>query len=286
MLKFSTPKIIRFSDKIILFYCKVRYISLRILLRIIIGKDRRDEWWIKQPNHSWMSPITGKRLLIENEQGLRFWIRANTEDASIVSTKFESNVLKVFKPSIGDVVLDVGANVGKYSIHIADLVGAEGKVIALEPFNETFDILCENIIENKFEKIVKPVRIAVSDRKGKAKMYFLRNWWGLNSIVETPGENYVEVNTDTIDSILSELKIKKVDWMKIDVEGAEYDVLSGCMDTLTKNNLNLIIEARYMNKDKIISLLKSLKYSVSIIESHDLKDENLSYSNLFARKEY
>jgi FkbM family methyltransferase len=252
-------------------------------MRIVLGKQKRDEWF-KKRNRMWMNPIIGRKLLIRNEQGFRFWIRAGTEDAAIVSTKFERDVLEVFKPQYGDVVLDVGANVGKYVIHTANLVGEKGKVVALEPFNETFNILCENIRENGFEKIVKPIKIAVSDKKGKVRMYFKKNEWGLNSIVETPGKDYVEVNTDTIDSLLIELKIEEVNWIKIDVEGAEYHVLLGAVKTLTNNNINLIIEVRLANKDKVSNFLKSLGYSISILESYNLDDEKITFYNLFAKK--
>lgn len=280
---FHKPNVIRFSDKILLLYCQLHHLSMRIMMRIVLGKQKRDQWY-KKHNRSWMNPITGRKLLIENEQGFKFWIRANTEDSAIASTEFERDVLEVFKPSHDDVVLDVGANIGKYVIHTANLVGTKGKVVALEPFDDTFNILCENIKENGFKEIVKPIRIAASNKKGNARMYFLKNWWGLNSIVETPGENYVDVNTDTIDSILTDLKIKEVNWMKIDVEGAEYDVLSGSINTLKKNNVNLIIEVRSMNKEKVIKLLESLRYTVSILESYNLDDEKLSYYNLFAKK--
>jgi FkbM family methyltransferase len=283
ILNFSKPNVVRLSDKILLLYCQLHHLSLRTIMRIVFGKQRRDDWF-KKRNRGWMNPITGKKLLIRNEQGFRFWIRANTEDAAIVSTKFERDVLEVFKPSHDDVVLDVGANVGKYVIHTANLVSVKGMVVALEPFDETFNILCENIKENGFEKIVKPIKIAASDKKRKTRMYFKKNWWGLNSIVETPGENYVEVNTDTIDSLLTDLNIEKVNWVKIDVEGAEYDVLLGAVKTLTNNNINLIIEVRSANKDKVSNFLKSLGYSVSILESYNLDDEKLSFYNLFAKK--
>jgi FkbM family methyltransferase len=252
-------------------------------VKIILGKQRRDEWF-KKHNLTWMNPITGRKLLIKNEQGFRFWIRANSEDAAIISSEFERDVLDVFKPSYDDVVLDVGANVGKYVIHTANLVGTKGKVVALEPFNETFNILCKNIKENCFEKIVKPIQIAASSKKGNTRMYFLKNCWGLNSIIEAPGKDYVDVNTDTIDSLLIDLKIKEVNWIKIDVEGAEYDVLLGAVKTLTNNNINLIIEVRLANKDKVSNFLKSLGYSVSILESYNLDDEKLAFYNLFVKK--
>ena len=283
-VKFDRPNVVKFSDKILLLYYQLQHIAMRILMRAIIGKKRRNEWYRKH-NRVWMSPITGKKLLIENEQGFRFWVRANTEDATIVGTKFEHDVLTVFNPSQGDIVLDVGAHIGKYTIHTANLVGTKGRIIALEPFNETFDLLCKNIQENGFEEIVQPVRIAASNKKGQAKMHFLENWWGLNSIVSTPGENYVEVNTDTIDSLLKDMKIGQVNWMKIDVEGAEYNVLSGAIETLRKNKVNLIIEVRSVNKDKVLNLLESLEYSVSILESYNLESTtNEVFYNMFAKK--
>jgi hypothetical protein len=83
--RFHKPNVIKFSDKILL-YCQL-HLLLSNMMRIILGKQRRDQGY-KKHNHSWMNTITGRKLLIKNEQEFRFWIRSNSGYNGIVSTEF------------------------------------------------------------------------------------------------------------------------------------------------------------------------------------------------------
>ena len=278
------PNAIRFRDKILLLYSEIIYLTKRLVMRIVRGKEKRDQWFTNH-KYSWLSPIKGKTLLIRNEQGIKFWIKVGTSHVWLVSATYEPNVLSVFKPDEGDTVIDLGANIGKYTAYAGLLVGKKGKVIALEPFKETFDLLCRNIKQNHLEDLVIPICAAASDKNGRNKMFFLENSGEANSLVYNVSDNYVQVNTITIDSLVADMKLSNVNWMKIDVEGAEYNVLQGAKETLIKNNLNLIVEVLKDNQEKVFSLLKSLGYSISVLESYD--DDRFSgkgYYNVLARR--
>jgi len=278
------PNLIRFRDKVLIKYSEIFYILKRVLMRIIMGKTKRDGWFVEN-NYSWLNPITGKKLLIQNEQGFKFWMSANNCDPTVTSTKVESEVLSRFIPSSGQIVIDVGANVGKYTVYTASCVGKKGKIVSLEPFKQTFDLLRQNIQENGFEDVVESRCQAASNQNGKTKMFFVDNAWEANSIAITHGKNFVYVDTIKLDSLVNEMQVDHVDWIKIDVEGAEYEVLLGAMNILKTNNLKLIIEVQEMNKEKVIELLKSIGFSCTKIDSYD---ENLTtkqpFYNLFCFK--
>jgi len=245
---------------------ELSYFIKRILLRIKMGKKKRNAW-LSDHQESPLSKITKKEILIKNEQGLKYWIRPTDWDFFVVSTKCEPVVLSKFTPKEGDVVLDLGANIGKYSIHCGNLVGKKGKVFAFEPSKRPFELLCKSIKENNLNEIVTPICCAVSDKDGKSKLYSSDDE-PLTSLVYKLSNNYTEVDTISIDSFVSSKKIKRIDWLKVDVEGAEYDVLSGAIQTLQNNNVKLIFEVLKVNRDKVLELLESIGYYSYQLESY------------------
>jgi FkbM family methyltransferase len=131
----------------------------------------------------------------------------------------------VLKP--GDLFVDVGANVGSYTIWAGDL-GAE--VIALEPAKDTYDLLVENVALNGYP--VHTICAAAGAISGTAR--FTSGQDALNRL--HPGGS-AEIQMVTIDSII---KDRTVTGMKVDVEGFEIEVLRGCEQALTDQRLRLI----------------------------------------------
>ncbi|MGH3205250.1 MAG: FkbM family methyltransferase [Streptosporangiaceae bacterium] len=127
----------------------------------------------------------------------------------------------------GGLFIDVGANVGTYTIWAAEL-GAE--VIALEPAADTFALLCENIALNGYQ--VTAVQAAAGDHCGTAR--FTAGQDAENSL--DPG-GPVEARLVTVDSLIGG---RRVTGMKIDVEGFEIDVLRGCARALADRRIGLI----------------------------------------------
>jgi FkbM family methyltransferase len=129
----------------------------------------------------------------------------------------------------GDVVIDIGANQGFFSCYAASK-GAS--VYAFEPYPESFERLQRNIERNKFSSAVKLSQVAVSSTTSKTPLWFSNYLGGgantivpahLESIPEDI-ENSIEVDTVSIDSILSEIP-GAIRLCKVDCEGAEYDIL-------------------------------------------------------------
>tara|TARA_R110000751_G_scaffold263489_1_gene362745 strand:+ start:1067 stop:3193 length:2127 start_codon:yes stop_codon:yes gene_type:complete len=144
-------------------------------------------------------------------------------------------------------VVEVGAHVGTATIKLSKVAK---EVHAFEPFKASYDLLNKNIKINKC-KNVKVYSDALSDKKGK-------DYWGFLSlsnpggsgiadvggkptskVFEAPREKEYELNLITLDS----LKLKKVDYIKIDVEGYEFPVLRGAMKTITKHKPIIVVES-------------------------------------------
>jgi FkbM family methyltransferase len=132
---------------------------------------------------------------------------------------------QVLRP--GDLFIDVGANIGSYAIWAADL-GAE--VIALEPADDTFELLRENLELNGYP--IQAIHAAAGASSGYAR--FATGGDTTNRIDPT-GES--EARIVTIDSVI---KAREAAGMKIDVEGFEFEVLKGCERALSEHRINLI----------------------------------------------
>src|SRR5467141_3719936 len=144
--------------------------------------------------------------------------------------------------SQGKVFVDVGANFGVYTLVASRLVGATGKFIALEPTAQSFAVLRENIALNHFAN-VRAFQVALTQSSGKAWLYHgwdpVGNSLGKDPLSSDEGE---EVQTESLDNLLEENGIGRVDVIKVDVEGAEELVLRGAAKTLTTSSPLVIFE--------------------------------------------
>ena len=192
----------------------------------------------------------------------------------MVSGFQEPYVKKILDVKKGDVFVDVGAHIGTYTIPIAKKVGEMGKVISFEPHPKSIDLLERNIALNQINNVVLK-KLPVSD--SKKKVLFRLSKDPPTSGIETDGKNeYVlEMEAIDLDTVLSEQNLTKIDWLKIDVEGKELDVLKGSKNILKKFSPKIIIEM--FNKETI-------KESIKILESEGYELKNLYGRYYFAFK--
>lgn len=151
----------------------------------------------------------------------------------------EVNILrKILKP--GMVFVDIGANIGYFSLIAAKLVGPAGKIFAFEPDENNFSLLQKNIEVNGYKNITA-VKKAVSDKTGLAKFYLEKENLCAHSLAPRENRDFMEVEIMSLDDYF---KDKKIDVVKIDVEGMEPSVLSG-MEKLIKSNESMAIITEY-----------------------------------------
>jgi len=142
----------------------------------------------------------------------------------------------------GDVVLDIGANIGYYTLIFAKLVGQNGKVFAFEPEPANFRVLEKNVSVNGYSNVI-PEQKAVSNRNEKKKLYLNKQNAGMHTIYKSKNANLgsVEIETVSLDNYFSNYR-GKIDFIKTDIEGSEYTALEG-MQTILKrqNNIKLLV---------------------------------------------
>jgi len=128
---------------------------------------------------------------------------------------------------VGWQVFDIGANIGAWSLLLSQQVGACGRIVACEPSRRGYNALVKNIAANQIGN-VKALDVALSDAPGSVRLYHdidaTRNSLGLT---RSQTSEFETVRCVTLDAVVTDLQISRVDFLKIDVEGAEPLVLRG-----------------------------------------------------------
>ena len=156
---------------------------------------------------------------IQRRGALQFKLRNDTLDEYMLNEALmPREYVKPMQLRRGDVVLDIGMNIGGFSI-FADFIGA--KLISYEPDPSNYEIACDNIELNNSK--VKAYNKAVADKSGTISFYIntLKNR-GVHSIIPTNGRKVLSVECEDINEILKRESPNKI---KIDCEGAEYSII-------------------------------------------------------------
>ena len=142
----------------------------------------------------------------------------------------------------GDTVVDVGANIGWYTLFASRAVGRDGLVIAFEPDPTNFALLKRNIEANGCRN-VRLEQKALSNKGGSVTLFRHESNQGMHSLLWLDeGENSIEVEAVRLDDYFRDHS-RRVNLVKIDVEGAEGMVLEGMCETLARNpHMSLFLE--------------------------------------------
>ena len=166
---------------------------------------------------------------------------------------FEKDEISFLQNSLqaGNIFLDVGANYGIYTILAGKLVGPQGHVYSFEPSRRELNVLKHNIEMNHLENVTV-IEYAVSNHTGTTQLAIARDG-GLNSFADTHRsdqkiELWQNVETTSLDEFVAKYSIPRVDFVKIDVEGAEKLVFEGAEKLLTSvQPTTVIFEASDFN---------------------------------------
>ncbi|MEM1510251.1 MAG: FkbM family methyltransferase [Thermofilaceae archaeon] len=221
------------------------------------------------------NPLLHLSGLYLSSEGLTVYVRGGTDDLYNLLPGREGSVDLVIRRVLrsGDVFVDVGANVGYYTL----LAARKGcKVVAVEPVPQTLAVLRINLRLNRLEGLVTVVGKCAWSSRGHVKLAIPQGkFFGLASTVLNRGKSAtVDIECVDLDSVLC--SYSEVRLMKIDVEGAEYEVLKGADSALRKTDFIVVELTR--NVKNIIGMLlgkgyriKRLGFSTYILASNDIK---------------
>jgi FkbM family methyltransferase len=147
----------------------------------------------------------------------------------------------------GASVMDLGGNLGIVSVYLSKRTGKQGKVYVFEPDEKNFNLLSQNVVLNKADNVT-PVKKGVWNRNGTLEFFSGGNYtssFHKTDYIEKGKSKYAvkKVTVTTMDNAAKDLKIKKLDLVKIDIEGSEIQALEGGEKTIRKFKPDLIVEA-------------------------------------------
>lgn len=150
----------------------------------------------------------------------------------------------------GDVAIDCGANVGVYSMALAAIVGETGRVVAVEPQDYAIRTIRRSAAMSGIDSL-SIVRAAVSNENGEAELDVSRAAVEASIVWRSPNPQLVRVPKVTIDSLVETQGLPKVDLIKLDVEGAEFDALRGGEVTIRRFRPDILLEVWGDQYDRI-----------------------------------
>lgn len=215
--------------------------------------------------------VLGQKMYLDKYDSLNLAING-------VYGQFETDVI-VNEIKNDNIVLDIGAHIGYFTLIFAKSVGSNGKVFAFEPEPSNFNLLKKNVEVNQHRNVVLEQK-AVSDKNDKCKFFVGQKSSGANRIYEPKKTRTQEFSSITVETINLDDYFKrnnlynKIDFIKIDVEGAEFFALQG-MKQILESSVNvkifiefvkIAIEDSGMDPKKMLDFLFSLGFKIYLVD--------------------
>ncbi len=187
---------------------------------------------LKKEIRNWKIPILhyfGLRKgedIVEFKNGIKCIIRNKSDSIAFLEVFFlnTNDWIYEFKIKEKDIVIDIGAHVGYFSIY-SSINAKNGKIFAFEPYDKSFKVLIKNLEINQIKNVI-PQNLGVTRESGTNTLYFKKNFAIGNSIYKnTDSDSKIEIKTISLQDIIKNNDIQKINILKLDCEGAEYQIL-------------------------------------------------------------
>lgn len=210
-----------------------------------------------------------------------FSLALDTADGSVSAhllsgIEYEPHLVSFFKERIKPamVVIDVGANVGFHSMLAARLVGSSGKVLCFEPNSENCRLILLSLEENQFSQVAL-YPVAASNHQGHA--LFTRHVGSNGGLLPSTKEALLNPNCVVVPTLrLDDLIKEKVDFIKIDTEGAEGLVIGGAKSLIERHrpvvvsefSMEMLPRVSGISGAEYLTYFQTLGYDLHVIDRH------------------
>ncbi len=202
---------------------------------------------LKKEIKNWKIPILHyfglrkKEDIVEFKNGVRCIIRNKSDSIAFLEVFFlnTNDWIEEFKIKEKDIVVDIGAHVGYFSIY-SSINAKNGKIFAFEPYSKSFEVLKKNLEINQITNVI-PQNLGVTKESGTSTLYFKKNYAIGNSIYKnTDSDSNIEIKTISLQDIIKNNSLQRINILKLDCEGAEYQILLN-LDHQTLEKIDKIV---------------------------------------------
>jgi FkbM family methyltransferase len=205
----------------------------------------------------YLNQVKDTFTILETKTNKKIKIRSNTTDFMALANVWllEDYKIKKFEINSNDVIIDIGAHIGIFTIYASQFCN-NGKIYSFEPVKENYDLLLNNIKLNHSEQ-VKPFNLAVSNTNDVVTIY-INDDKAAHSIFPS-SESSIKVKSITLQNIFEENNINHCNFLKLDCEGAEYEILCNLPAKYFKEIDKIVMECHFVDKKpELIGDLKQI----------------------------
>ena len=211
-----------------------------------------------------------QHVIFETKTGLNIKIRVNSTDLMALTHVWmiQEYSNSGFDINDSDVVIDIGAHIGLFALFASQFC-RQGKIFCFEPIKENYELLVENINSNKIKNII-PFNFAVSKESDSVKIFLNDDYSGHSMFLET--NNFVIVKSKSLLDIFSENNIQECNFLKLDCEGAEYDIINSLPSDFLNKIKKSVIEYHLADTHPQLleQLIKKLRKHSFIVNTRPL----------------
>lgn len=207
--------------------------------------------------------------IIDSGDGARFNVRVNTSDILVIWEIWKAKIYDDTRFPIHpeDIVVDIGGHIGGFAVRAARLAH-RGQVYAYEASGKNFAMLEKNQKLNDANNLHIHNK-AVSHRRGELRFFMPGNNGALGSLMQESDSPMETVQATTLTDIIRDNSIEHIDYLKVDVEGAEYDILFNCPAETLEKVKNMVMEYHEFDGDKrthrdLVNLLEANGFTVFV----------------------
>lgn len=212
-------------------------------------------------------------IVLETKNNIKLKIRINSTDFMALTNIWviEEYAKEGFDIKNDDIIIDIGGHIGLFSIYASQKCKS-GKIFTFEPVIDNFKILRENIETNK-NKNIFPENIAISNKNSKVTIFLSDDDAGHG--MYSKSSNSITINAINLEEIFLKNNLKKCDFLKIDAEGAEFDILENISEDMLKTISKIVIEYHIFEDNSI----KRLENIMEKFEKNGFKITKNPYSD-------
>jgi FkbM family methyltransferase len=198
--------------------------------------------------------IKKNHVVYVSRSGVKCKTRTKTSDRTTLNMVWVHSFYNPRGYGVGkdDVIVDIGAHIGTFSVMASNLAN-EGMVYAFEPEPRNFAMLKDNIRINQLKNIV-PFNVAVSGRGGNQDFHVTKD--NVDHSLHFKGGKKIRIRTTTLEQFIRKNKISFIDFLKMDCEGAEYEILFKCPGKTLKKIRKISMEYHDIDKKRNAVSLK------------------------------